>query len=289
MEIKRRDLILVLCVAVMWGIHAPIIRLGVLEIGPFLLATIRFGLTALVFLPFANKPEKHEWRILFFVGLYFLVGNLGFAYLALDRVTANSFVVITQIGQPMTLILAWLLFKESFGIWTVLGIITSFTGIVFVFGAPDLSGNYIGIFFSICAAFFWSLGSVWMKHTGKVKPLTMLAYSNLMMFPVMLSLTILFEHGHMQTLENARLPVVTFVVSYQVLMMGLMMMVWAGLMNRNPAQLIAPFLMLQPLFAVVASYFLLGEILQPEVFWGGFIVLTGIGIINWRQIVRYKK
>jgi len=59
-------------------------------------------------------------------------------------------------------------------------------------------------------------------------------------------------------------------------------------MSRNPAQLVTPFLMLQPIFAVIASYFILGEVLNENIFWGGLVVLGGIGIINFRKIQKYQ-
>lgn len=289
MTLSKRDLLLVLAVTVSWGIHTPIIRLGVLELDPFLLAFLRFALTGLIFLPFARRPAGKEWKDLFFVGVFFLIGNLGFGYLSLSYITANSQIVILQVAQPITLILAWVLFREKFGLWTTAGIAVAFSGLILVFGAPDILASPIGAFYAILGALFWSLGSVWMKKTGGIPPLTFLAYANLMMAPFMLGLTLIFESGQIDTVINARPGVVAFVLCYQVLLMGLMMMVWGGLMSRNPAQIVTPFLMLQPVFAVIASNLLLGETLDMKVFLGGLTVLAGIGLINWRAIVKRRK
>lgn len=289
MILSRRDLFLIFCVVSLWGIHAPIIRLGVLEIGPFLLAFLRFTLTGLLFLPFARRPARGEWKDLLVVGLFFLVGNLGFSYLCLTYITANSFVVINQIAQVFVIVLAWVLFGERFGIWTMAGIAIAFAGILITFGAPDIIEHPLGAFFCVLSALCWSLGSVWMKKTGRMPPLMLLAYTNLAMAPVMLLLTFIFESHQVDTLMQARMPVVVFVLAYQVILMGIIMIVWSRLMHRNPAQVVTPFLMLQPLIGATASYFILGETLDPMIALGAVIVLAGIGLINWRQIIRFQR
>jgi O-acetylserine/cysteine efflux transporter len=70
--------------------------------------------------------------------------------------------------------------------------------------------------------------------------------------------------------------------------MGLMSVAWGRLMSRNPAQTITPFLMIQPIFAVIGGYFINGETLNMSVFAGGLVVLLGIGIINWRALAKRR-
>ena len=60
-------------------------------------------------------------------------------------------------------------------------------------------------------------------------------------------------------------------------------------MARHQAQYVTPFLMLQPIVAVIGGYYLLGETLNWYVAAGGIAVLAGIGIINWRRFIRAKE
>ena len=119
-------------------------KLGVETVTPVSLNVARFALTALLFLPFAGKISLADLRKLVPVALFFVCGNLIFAYLALDRITGSSCVIIIQIGQPVTLMLAWLMFGEKFGLKTAFGILIAFSGLVIVFGAPDIVSAPMG-------------------------------------------------------------------------------------------------------------------------------------------------
>lgn len=261
-------------------------KLGVETVPPVSLNTARFLLTALLFLPFAGKISFADLKKLVPVTLFFVCGNLIFAYLALDLITGNSFVVIIQIAQPVTIIIAWLLFGEKFGIKTTSGILVAFSGLLIVFGAPDVKSAPLGAVLAILGAVSWAVGSLAMKRTAHIKPASFLAYSYLMGVPIALAATLLLEQDQIARFAAAPTGTLAFVLVYQVVLMGLMTFVWSGLMARNQAQYVTPFLMLQPVIAIVGGYFLLGEQLSWNVALGGLTVLAGIGVIHWRSIVK---
>ncbi len=264
-------------------------KLGVETIHPLALNTLRFALTAMLFLPFAGRITRQDFYKLIPVSLFFVSGNLIFAYLSLSHITSNSFIMIIQIGQPITLILAYFLFKERFGLLTSMGIGISFLGLFLVFGAPDILSSPTGAFFAVLATFFWSIGSLAMKRTSHIKPASFLAYAYLMAVPVAMLSSFMFENGQIERVLDADMNVLSFVLAYQVILMGAMTLVWSGLIARNPAQLVTPFLMLQPIIAVIASYYILDENLNANILWGGLITLFGIGIINVRKIQNFYK
>ena len=264
-------------------------KLGVETVPPVSLNTVRFFLTALLFLPFAKKISVADLKKLIPVSLFFMCGNLILAYLALDRITGNSFVVIVQVAQPVTILLAWILHKERFGIMTVLGILIAFCGLVITFGAPDIKASPSGAILTILAGASWALGSLAMKKTAHIKPATFLSYTYLMAFPVALIATTVMEQDQIARFMSAPPLTIGFVLFYQVILMSLMTFVWSGLMARHQAQYVTPFLMLQPIIAVIGGYYLLGETLNWYVAAGGIAVLAGIGIINWRRFIRAKE
>lgn len=289
MTLSSRDLALTLLVTALWGLHAPIMKLGVETIDPIALNTIRFTLTALLFLPFARKISMQNFIKLIPVSLFFVCGNLIFAYLSLTYITSNSFVMITQIGQPIMLLLAYIFFKERFGLLTSIGITIALLGLAVVFGAPDIITSPRGAILACMAATSWCLGSLAMKRTGDIAPASFLAYAYLMAAPVAFMASYFLESEQITHILNANIGTLSFVLAYQVILMGAMTVVWNGLMARNPAQLVAPFMMLQPLFAIVGSYYILGEKLNANILWGGLVVLAGIGIINIRKLQKFRK
>lgn len=284
LPISMRDLTLMLIVVLTWGFHVPVIRFGVLMVEPFSLNFVRFVGTAFLFLPFAERISFDDLKKIFPVSMLFVAGNLMFSYIAMSYITSNSFIMIVQLVQPFTLIMAWFFFKERFGLITCTGIILSLSGLAVVFGTPDIATSPMGAFFAIIAALCWSGGSIAMKRTGHLKPATFLAYAYLFSIPIAFLGTAIFEDNQIQHFIDANPYEIGFVIIYQVVLMGIMTFVWSGLIARNPAQYVTPFLMLQPIVAIIGSYFLLQETLTQEVLIGGLIVLAGVGIINMQKI-----
>jgi len=285
-HISTRDLLLVALVVVSWGFHVPVMKLGVETVAPVSLNVARFFLTALVFLPFAGRISLEDLKKLIPIVVFFVCGNLILAYLSLDYITGNSFVIIIQISQPITMLLAWHFFGERFGWKTAFGIAIAFSGLLIVFGAPDVQSSPLGATLAVLAAVSWAFGSLAMKRTAHIKPATFLGYSYLMGFPVALIATLILEDNQVARFMAADPATITFILAYQVLLMGFMTVVWSGLMSRHQAQYITPFLMLQPVIAVVGDHFMLGETLHWNVAIGGLTVLAGIGFIHWRRIVK---
>jgi drug/metabolite transporter (DMT)-like permease len=128
-----------------------------------------------------------------------------------------------------------------------------------------------------------------MKRTGHIKPASFLAYAYMMGIPVAVICSALFDANPIERIINADKLILGFVLLYQVGLMGFMTLVWSGLMVRNSAQYVTPFLMLQPIFGVILAYYMLGETLNSNLIYGGILVLCGIGIVNYRMLVRRKK
>lgn len=286
MSLSSRDFILVMLVTILWGLHTPIMKLGVMTIEPLSLNFIRFLLTGLIFLPFAGRMSWSDIKLLFPVSVFFVCANLMFAHLALDHITGNSLVVLIQIAQPLTLILAWMVFGEKFGLYTAAGIGIALCGLLVVFGAPDILSAPLGGLFGVLSALGWSIGSLAMKKTGHIKPAAFLAYAYLMAAPVAFAGTYFLESNQIEAILDADPVPLGLIVFYQVIVMALMSLVWAGLMARNHAHFVTPFLMLQPIFAVIGGYYINGELLHWNVFAGGVITLAGVAFINRRTIVK---
>lgn len=288
MSLSMRDFLLVIMVTVLWGLHAPIMKLGVGEVDAFTLCFIRFLLTGLVFLPLAGKISWADLKRLVPVSIFFVSVSLMLGQLSVHYITGNSFVILIQIAQPVTLILAWLFFGEKFGIYTALGISIALCGLLVVFGAPDITSAPLGGIFAMLAGIGWSIGSLAMKKTSHIKPAAFLSYAYLMAAPIAFIGTYFFESGQIEKIMTADPVNLGFVIFYQVIVMASMTFVWGGLIARNHAQYVTPFLMLQPIFAVIGGYFINQEILHWNVVVGGLITLAGVGFINWRLIAKKK-
>ncbi|MFC4173431.1 EamA family transporter [Microvirga sp. GCM10011540] len=102
-----RDFSLMFFVCFVWAAHTVISKIVVsgMEIPPLFYAAIRFGIVAVVALPWLLPAPRPTWRMLL-VG--FLMGGGGFAlfFLGIKTASPSSAAVVSQLGLPITTLLS---------------------------------------------------------------------------------------------------------------------------------------------------------------------------------------
>ena len=284
---SKRDMALALLVILAWGIHFPVIKIGTNEIPGLLLVTLRFLLTGICFIPFCNKLSKSQFRqILIFSGYYYM-GHLASLFVALRYLDSSTVALIMQIQVPFAIILGWILHSEKFGWKTTAGLMLAFTGLVFIFGSPDIT-SYLGLGLTVLSSLLWALGSIHMRNIKEIDMPSMTAYSALLAVPVTACMSLMFETDQITELMNANWINLGSVLCYQIFLMSLMMYFWKELLSRNSVQVVTAFSLLQPAIAVIAAHFMLGESLSVSAIIGGALAMMGVGIIVLRKIQKRK-
>ena len=138
-------------VVLSWGLNFAISKIGLTEVPPLLLLSIRFGLAGLIFLPFA-KFDRNNLFPLFKIGLTLNVGHYGFAFVALSILPGSAVAVILQSQVPIAIFLSYLFLQEKLSFKQSLGIVFAIMGILLIYGIPELSS--VGLFLGL-------LGSSW--------------------------------------------------------------------------------------------------------------------------------
>ncbi len=114
--IKKYPILLVVLALIsvsIWGFNFTISKIALTNFPPFLALSIRFFIAFIILFPFYPKPPIPIKQIVI-VSLFFGLGHLGFMYFALYiGISASIGVVVTQIGVPFTILLAFLFFKEK--------------------------------------------------------------------------------------------------------------------------------------------------------------------------------
>src|SRR6478735_6366912 len=98
-----RDFLLMLLVCLTWATHTIVSKLVVsgMDIPPLFYAGVRYGIVAVVTLPWLLPVPRPRWRIAL-VG--FLMGGGGFAlfFLGIKTATPSSSAIVGQLGLPIT-------------------------------------------------------------------------------------------------------------------------------------------------------------------------------------------
>ena len=109
-----RDLLLGLLVIVIWSLNIIVIKVGVAELPPLLMTTLRFILVAALLVPFYPVARA---QLPFLVLLSITFGSLHFAllFIGLGQAEAGTGALLVQMGTPFATLLAVVFLKEKLG------------------------------------------------------------------------------------------------------------------------------------------------------------------------------
>ncbi|MCB1721184.1 MAG: EamA family transporter [Rhodospirillales bacterium] len=288
---NTRDIALAIFVMAIWGMHYVVIRIGALEIPPFLLLTLRFGLCSLLFAPFASRINLEQLKNIALYALPFQGIHMGLLFAGLAQVDSSIAALIMKTGMPFSILLGWIFYHERFGLKTFAGLaIALLGGCIFLYNpAPGSNITVIGVTFLIFSAFFWALGSVRLKAISELDFPTMVFYAFTIPLPLAVCTSLLLEDNQIQLLQNANHIKLAWVLAYQVLLVSFAHYLWKVLIARNPVYVIAPFSLLTPIFGVTFGVIIMGEQFSTTMLIGAIIAMTGIAIVTFRKARRTKK
>jgi len=150
--------ILLLTVAIFWGVTFKLVQNAISDIPVFMFLFLRFFLAfLLMFIIFYKKIsfDKNSIKAAFILGIFnFLV----FSFQTFGLLYSPSSVVafITGLYVILTPIVAFFLFKKHISIFAVIGVVLAFLGIYLLTGA-DISGFGKGEIFTLISTFFVAL------------------------------------------------------------------------------------------------------------------------------------
>jgi O-acetylserine/cysteine efflux transporter len=282
-RMPARDLVLTLVICIVWAGNFTAAAKGMQQFSPFLFMILRFALVLGILLPFLRRPPPGQWPRLIAVCL--LIGGLHFTLMfwALSRSEDVSTVAIVQQTYiPMAVLLAMLLMKERVGWKTMAATMFAFLGVLVIGFDPLVLKQTDVLAIALFSALFQALGSIYQRGIKGVGVLNFQAWTAVITLPVLLTLSLLTEHGQWETIQSAHWQSWA-VVAYSAIMAS---MVGHGLffylVQRHPVSVVMPYLQLTPVLAVVFGIVIWGDRPGPRLLIGGALVILGILFITLR-------
>ncbi|WP_104202322.1 DMT family transporter [Billgrantia saliphila] len=272
-----RDLLLGLVIVLIWALNIIVIKLGVEELPPLLLTTLRFMLVAILLVPFHPVP-RHQLPFLVLLSVTF--GTLHFAllFIGLGQAEAGTGALLVQMGTPFATLLAVLFLGERLSPRRLAGLGLSFGGVVVLAGGPSLPSS-LPMALLLLSALGWAVSQLLIKKGPNLAPMALAGWVALFAVPQVALGSWWFEREHLAVMAGAGwfgwgavfyTAVMSSIVAY-----GL----WYGLLRRHPVSRLAPLSLLVPVGAVLLGVVLLGERLNSHVLLGGAMVIAGVGLI----------
>ena len=275
-----RDLALGLTVIVIWALNIIVIKLGVADMPPLLLMTLRFMLVAVLIVPFTRITRRQlPWLLLLsvtFGGLHFPL-----LFLGLREAEAGTGALLVQMGTPFATLLAAAFLKERLDARRSIGLALSFAGVVVLAGGPSLPGA-LPTTLLLGSALFWAISNLLIKAAVHIAPLTLAGWIALFAIPQVALESWLFENDQLAALAAAGASgwgaVFYTAVMSSIVAYGL----WYRLLQKHPVSRVVPLSLLMPVFAVILGVWLLDDSLGVNKLAGGTLVIAGLAVINLR-------
>jgi O-acetylserine/cysteine efflux transporter len=280
------QMVCALLVALFWGVQFVVIKVGLTAFPPLFFVGLRFAAVAAILLPFVGRPTRREIGPMIAISVFF--GGLNFAlfFVGLGQGLASVSAVANQLSTPFTVLLAWPFLGERPSPRVVIGVALAFGGVALTVAEPDAAVKIVPTLLVIAAGFALAIGSVLTKRYGPFEPLKLMAWMSLFTVPQVMATSFAIEHGQLASLHTASLTA-WLAFAYTVLFgavagWGL----WFWLIAHCSMTRVAPFALLQTVFAVIAGVVFLHEPLTAALVAGAVICIAGVAITQSQSFGR---
>jgi O-acetylserine/cysteine efflux transporter len=271
-------------VPLFWGLQFVVIKIGLAAFTPLFFVGLRFAAAAALLLPFVGRPTLRELGPMIAISFFFGGLNFGLVFVGLGQGLAGVSAVANQLSTPFTVLLAWPLLGEWPSPRVIIGVALAFAGVALTAVEPSASVKILPTLQVIAAGFALAVGSVLAKRYGPFEPMKLIAWMSVFTVPQVMAASFLIEHGQFASLHTASLQA-WLAFGYTVLFgavagWGL----WFWLIARCSMTRVAPFALLQIVFAVIAGIVFLHEPLTSTLVAGAAICIVGVAITQIRSV-----
>ena len=283
-----RDILIAISVPILLGFGFVIAKPTMEYFPPYLLMGIRFTIPALILVWWFPIP-KGLFLDLFKVSFIGSTLQYGLTYNGLNIIDASSAVLLVQLEVPFGILIAFFLLKEIPSIKNTIGLIIAFFGVFILTGAPNLEGKYLGVLLTLSGAFTWSLGAVMAKPLSKkIGAFALMTWLCVFSGPMLILISVIFDGNPIQYILSANFYSWLTVIYLGFFMQPIAYGAWYYVLSNYPVNKVMPVLLLLPMTGLITSIFLLGENPPKQVFFGGTIIVFGVGMILFGKKINKK-
>jgi O-acetylserine/cysteine efflux transporter len=293
---NRRDLALALLVVTVWGSSFTVIRIGLDNMPPMLLAALRFSLAAIPAVFFIRRPAI-TLKYLLAYGATVGIGQFGCMFYAMHLgLPAGLASVVLQSQAFFTLLLAALMLQEKVSGPQLAGLAMAATGLILIGSATGIAGTRAipvsAMLLAIAGAAFWGISNIVVRKAvnagaGREQRLDMFSlviWSSLVPpIPLLVLAGFLHTPDELTTAVQSFNLTAMFAVAYLAFAATLFGFgTWSKLLSRYPATQVAPLSLLVPVTGLLTANLVLGERLVLLQWVGCILILCGLGTASLR-------
>lgn len=276
----RRDSLLAVLVAVLWGVNFVAIHVGVEDVPPLLFLAMRFVLVAFPAILFVPRPAA-SWKVVVAVGTFMSLGQFGLLYLALaSGMPAGLASLVLQAQVVFTMLLAWAALGERSTSRQLVGAAIGMAGLGIVAWGFGLDSPLVPLLVTVGGAASWAVGNVVARAAKVSSGLSLVVWSALVVPLPSLALSLVVD-GPAEIRSALAGLGATALVSTLYTVVGASLIgytIFNGLMARHPAGAVVPFILLVPPVGMLSAWLALGEVPNPVEAVGGVLMMVGVAV-----------
>ena len=270
-------------VAFIWGTAFVAQTTGMKSMGPVTFTGFRLLLGGLVLLPFTyfyfnNKSLNfRKIRILFLMSFALLIGAL-FQQIALIYTNVANVAFLTALYVPIVPFIYFVILKKPVSKYIIFASILCITGVWFLSKNELEFGSY-GDLLSIIGAFFWSFHIILIFKASElnIEPVITAAFHIFFAGLIGVVLAFLIENPNFIDVKNG-----AFELIYTgILSIGLGFTLQTIAQKHLPPTNVAILLSMESVFASIAAFIILGQILKINSLIGCALILLGVIISEY--------
>jgi len=275
-----------------WSSAFPAVKYALDYFSPGGLVVFRFLIASAVLIAYCAikrtpMPTKKHLPLFVLCGLMLFIYMWAFNA-GTDLVPSGISGFIIASAPVFTLILSIVFLRERASLKVWLGVLISFGGIIVIAATQMVGFSFnLGIWLLLCAAITTSTFIIIQRQL--LKTYTVMQVTA---YPIVIATVFMcvFLPSMITELPNASTSSI-FVVAYLgIFPAALAYLLWAYALNKAQKTVhITSFLYLSPFLASVMAFLWLGEVIPPQAYIGGVIVICGMLLVNRTKRVKEKE
>lgn len=282
---KWKALIMILGAVLMWSASYPLIKIALLDVPPVLLGSLRH----LIFIPmfimiFLNQGKnafvhsRKNWLVFTGIGVFAIALPNIFQNIGMKYTTASLSSIIQSSGPVFTIALAVIFLGESLNIRKVSGAFIALTGTVMLVGGGSFcfaGSTFYGNILLLLSAVSYSIsGIITKKALEKISPFTILSFEIMIGFIFLIITSIFMENVAVMS----AFPLRTWII---ILLLALFpsfvaSWLWYKVLISTELSKLSIFIYLMPVFAVLFSYIIIGEVIDVYTVFFAALIIGGV-------------
>ena len=275
MSPSRKAELSLLLLAFFWGVTFPLVKIALNFCSPFLFLAIRFGLATLiiwlVYFKRISLVDKAALKAGIILGIFLFLGY-AFQTVGLKYTAASKSAFITGLFVIMVPPLSVLLVKEKPKIFSLLGVALAVSGL-WLMTRPRGSEFNVGDFLTFFCAISFSFHVIFVQIYAKEFPFEKLVFVQLLT-TALLSIPSMFLLETRKLVYNPNL--LSGIVVTAVFATALGIAIQNRMQKDTTATKASVIYTMEPVFAGIFSYLILGEVLGPVGMVGAGLILLGM-------------